>query len=194
MPGQYFPNETNTIYLQVLRLSGGAPAFPADYTTPQVRILHAVGNTLVVDLVATNMVQLDDNLWVYNHTIPVSPFFGNYLIEFTTTLDSISIEGTDEFKVVTPGDIAEAGQGSCQVDGVVQDQGTMQPINGVDVFVFLPTNLSQAIAHDLTDANGAYTVFLNPGNYKIRFHRVGFIDETHDLVVNGDCTHDISGD
>jgi len=194
MPGQYVPNEMATIYLQVLRLSGSVPAFPTDYTTPQIRVLHTVGNTLIVDVATTNMIQLDDNLWSFDYMIPAVPYFGNYLIEFTTTIDGVNVEGSDEFKVVTPGDIAEAGQGSCQVDGVVQDQGTMQPINGVDVFVFLPSNLSQAIAHDLTDANGQYTVFLNPGNYKIRFHRVGFIDETHDIIVNGDCTHDISGD
>jgi hypothetical protein len=194
MPGQYVPSETNTIYLQVLRFAGAIPVFPTDYTTPQVRILHSVGNVLVVDVAATNMTQLDGNLWVYDYTIPASPFFGNYMAEFTTTLDSVASEASDEFKVVTPGNIEEAGQGSCEVTGTVIDQGTLQPINGVNVYVFLPSNLSQAVAHDLTDANGVYTVFLNPGNYKIRYHRVGWIDETHDLVVNGDCTHDVSGD
>lgn len=193
MPLQYNPGETNTIFLQVLRLSGSAPAFPADYTTPQIRILHAVGNTLVVDIVPTNMIQISDNIWTFNYAIPMNPFVGNYLAEFTTTLDGVNIEGSDEFRVEIT-DIMEAGQGSCSVTGVVQDQGTLQPINGVDVFVFNPSNLSQAIAHDVTDNNGQYEVFLNPGNYKIRFHRIGFIDETHDLVVNGDCTHNVIGD
>jgi len=193
MPGQYDPGETNTIYLQVLRLSGSAPVFPGDYTTPQIRILHSVGNTLVMDVAPISMTQLDDNLWVFEYSIPLSANTGNYMAEFTTTIDGVAVEGSDEFRV-EPFDIQEAGQGSCSVTGTVQDQGTMQPINGVDVFVFNPSNLSQAISHDLTDANGAYTVFLNPGSYKIRFHRVGFIDETHTLTVNGDCTHDVEGD
>lgn len=189
----YFPGETNQIFLQVLRVAGSVPSFPADYTTPQVRIVH-VDSGLVVDVSAINMTQLDDNLWTFDYLIPATPFFGTYLAEFTTTIDGVDVETSEVFKVEEPPDIIEQGQGSCTVDGTVTDEGTLQPIPGVTVLVFTTTDLVNAIAKDITDSNGQYEVFLNPGNYKIRFTRVGFIDETHDLVVNGNCTHDITGD
>lgn len=189
----YFPQETNTIFLQVLRNSGAVPAFPADYSTPQARVIHNDGG-LVTDLVLTNMVQLDDNIWVLPFVVPSTPFFGTYIVEFKTTLDSTDIEGSDTFKIQPTPDIIEQGQGSCQIDAVVQDEGTLQPIAGVTVFVFNVGDLNNAIAKDVTDTSGNYTVFLNPGSYKIRFTRSGFIDETHTLNVAGDCTHSIVGD
>lgn len=189
----FFPNETNTIFLQVLRNSGAVPNFPADYTTPQVRVIHE-NSGIVTDLTLTNMVQLDDNLWSLPFVVPVSPFFGTYLAEFKTTLDSIAIESSEIFKVQPPPEIVEQGQGSCSVDGVVQDTATMQPIAGVTVLIFPPTDLNNAIAKDITNTNGEYEVLLNPGDYKIRFTKVDLMDETHDLTVNANCTHVQSGD
>ena len=189
----YFPSETNNLLLQVLRNSGVAPAFPADYSTPQARVIHN-DSGLVTDLSFTNMTQLDDNIWSLPFPIPSTPFFGTYMVEFKTTLDSTAIEGSDTFKVGQPQDISEQGQGSCQVDAVVQDEGTLQPIAGVTVFAFLPSDLNNAIAKDVTDTNGNYTLFLNPGSFKLRFTKTGFIDETHDLTVNANCTHVITGD
>jgi len=194
MPGTYFPNDMKTVFLQVLRHSGAAPAFPATYTTPKLRIIHVSGVSLVTDVALTNMIQLDDNLWTFDFTVPATPFFGDYFIEFETTLDNIAIEGSEVFKVEPTPDIIEQGQGSCQVDAVVKDEGTLQPIAGVTVFVFNPGDLANAIAKDVTDTGGNYTVFLNPGSFKIRFTKTGFIDETHDLTVNDDCTHVITGD
>ena len=188
----YFPDETNTIFLQVLRNTGTVPAFPTNYSTPQARVIHN-DSGIVVDVAFTNMTQLDDNLWVLSFVVPSTPFFGTYMIEFQTTLDSLDIESSDTFKVGMPQDILEQGQGSCQVDAVVQDSGTLQPISGVTVLVFQTFDLNTAIAKDVTDVNGNYTVFLNPGDYKIRFTKTGFIDETHDLTVNANCTHVISG-
>jgi len=189
----YQAGETKTSYLQVLRHVGNVPIFPGDYSTPQIRVLH-FDSSLIEDVASTSMTQLDDNLWRFDFNISASPFFGDYLIEYTLTIDGIDIESSETFKVEQPPDIVEQGQGSCQVDGTVKDSGTLQPISGVDVYVFTSSDLVNAIAHDVTDTNGAYTVFLNSGSYKIRFHRVGFIDETHDLVVNSDCTHDVMGD
>lgn len=189
----YFPNETNTILLQVLRNSGAVPTFPADYSTPQARVIHN-DSGLVTDLAFTSMTRLDDNVWSLPFVIPSTPFFGTYMIEFQTTLDSTAIEGSDTFKVGPTPDIIEQGQGSCEITAVVQDEGTLQPIAGVTVFVFNVGDLTNAIAKDITDTNGSYTVFLNPGSYKIRFTRLGFTDETHDLTVNADCTHVILGD
>ncbi len=190
----YFPNDTATIFLQVLRLSGSVPSFPANYSTPQIRILHISGGSPVTDLAFTNMTQVDDNIWSIDFPIVAAPFFGDYIAEFQTTLDSIAIESSDTFKVSPTPDIIEQGQGSCQVDAQVKDEGTLQPIVGATVLVFDPGDLNNAIAKDVTDGNGDYTVFLNPGSYKIRFTKVGFIDETHDLTVNANCTHVISGD
>lgn len=189
----YFPSETNQVFLQVLRNSGAVPGFPADYSTPQVRILHE-DSGLQTDLSFTNMTQFDDNLWRLPFVIPSTPFFGTYIIEFKTTLDGVAIESSETFKVDQPPDINEQGQGSCTVDGELKDETTTDPIFGADVFVFLPTDLLNAIAHDVTDALGNYEVFLNPGSYKIRFVKSGFIDETHSLTVNSDCTHAQSGD
>ena len=189
----YFPQETNTILLQVLRISGSVPTFPTDYSTPQVRVVHQ-SSGLVTDVALTNMTQLDDNLWFLDFVIPGSPFFGTYMSEFKVTIDGIPIEGSDTFKVeVTPG-IIEQGQGSCSISAIVKDEGTGQPIPGTTVFVFDPGDLVNAIAKDVTDSNGSYEVFLNPGDYKIRFTKVGFINETHDLTVNANCTHVQSGD
>ncbi len=192
MPAVYHPGDTGTIYLQVLRLSGAAPVFPDDYTAPQVRILHVEGGSPVTDVALTPMTQLDDNLWYHQHQIPPSPFVGDYLVEFAVAVDGVQTEATDGFRVDQP-DIIEEGSGSCEVSGTVRDEGTQQPIAGVTVLVFNPADLVNAIAKFVTDSNGSWSVFLNPGTYKIRFHRVGFIDETHDLTVNPDCTHLISG-
>lgn len=189
----YLPTETNTLFLQVLRISGSVPNFPFDYSTPQVRVVHEAGG-IQTDLSLTNMVQLDDNLWSLPFSVPGAPFFGTYLAEFKTTIDGIDVESSDTFKVEpTPG-IIEQGQGSCSVAATVKDEGTGQPIFGATVFVFDPGDLVNAIAKDVTDSNGNYEVFLNPGAYKIRFTKVGFINETHDLTVNSDCTHVQSGD
>jgi len=190
----YFPDETNQIYLQVLKNSGAVPAFPSEYSTPQMRILHE-DSGLQTDLSFTNMAQFSDNLWTLAFVIPTTPFFGTYIVEFKTTLNSLAIESSETFKVEQPPDIIEQGQGSCQVDAFVQEEGTGDPLPGVTVFVFNVGDLNNAIAKDVTDSNGAYTVFLNPDNYKIRF--VGgptFIDETHDLEVFSNCTHVITGD
>ena len=189
----YFPDETNQIYLQVLKNSGAVPAFPSEYSTPQMRIIHE-DSGLQTDLSFTNMTQFSDNIWTLPFVIPTTPFFGTYIIEFKTTLNSLDIESSETFKVDPPQDIIEQGQGSCQVDAVVKDQGTLQPIAGVTVFAFLPNDLNNAIAKDVTDTNGNYTLFLNPGDFKLRFTKTGFIDETHDLTVNTNCTHVITGD
>lgn len=193
MPGTYNPNELNTVYLQVLRLSGAPPTFPGDYTTPQIRILH-YDSGVVEDVAFTSMTQVSDNIWRYDYTIPGSPFFGNYFVEFSATLDGIGVEASDEFKVVPVPDIIEQGQGSCEVSDTVLDEGTSQPIPGTTVLVFPDGDLNNAVASDITDSNGSFTVYLNPGSYKIRYTRVGYIDETHDLIVNSNCTFDISGD
>lgn len=192
MATTYHPGDTSTIYLQVLRLSGSAPVFPDDYTAPQVRVLHVEGGSPVTDVALAPMTQLDDNLWYHQHQIPASPFVGDYLVEFSTTIDGIQTEATDGFRV-EPVDIVEEGSGSCEISGTVRDEGTQQPIAGVTVLVFGSGDLVNAIAKAVTDSDGRWTVFLNPDSYKIRFHRVGFIDETHDLTVNPDCTHLISG-
>ena len=188
----YFPTETNTLLLQVLRHSGSVPNFPSDYSTPQVRVVHEATG-IQIDLALTNMVQLDDNLWSLPFVVPGAPFFGTYMTEFKTTIDGIAVESSDTFKVEQVPGIIEQGQGSCSVAAVVKDEGTGQPIPGTTVFVFDPGDLVNAIAKDVTDSNGAYEVFLNPGDYKIRFTKVGFINETHDLTVNSDCTHVQSG-
>lgn len=189
----YFPDETNQLYLQVLRLSGSVPGFPANYSTPQVRIIHE-DSGLQTDLTLTNMTQFDDNIWTLPFVIPTSPFFGTYIIEYKTTLDSIDIESSETFKVETPPAIVGQGQGSCTVTASVQNEVTTSPESGVTIFVFNPGDLVNAIAKDITDASGNYTVFLNPGSYKIRFTKTGFIDETHTLTVNANCTHSIAGD
>lgn len=194
MSKRYNPGETATIYLQVLRLSGSAPVFPSDYTAPQVRVMH-VDSGLVIDVPATAMTQLDDNLWYFNHAIPPTPFVGDYLVEFTTTIDGIATEANDEFRVeLSDTDINEEGNGSCEISDVVKDSGTLQPIGGCTVLAFATTDLVNAIAKSVTDSNGVFTVYLNPGSYKLRFHKVGWIDETHDLTVENDCMFDIDGD
>lgn len=189
----YLPDETNQIFLQVLENTGEVPAFPADYSTPQVRILHE-DSGLQTDLAFTNMTQFSDNLWTLAFAIPATPFFGTYMIEFKTTLNSLDIESSETFKVEPPPDIQEQGQGSCSVTGVVQDDGTGQPIAGVTILIFNPGDLTFAIAKDVTDSLGEYEVFLNTGDYTIRFTKSGKIDETHDLTVNANCTHVQSGD
>lgn len=188
----YFPDETIQLFLQVLRLSGAVPVFPADYSTPQARIIHE-DSGLQTDLAFTNMTQFDGNIWTLPFVIPSTPFFGTYIVEYKTTLDSILIESSETFKIDPPVDIIEQGQGSCSVDGTVQDD-LSQPLAGVTVFIFDPGDLFNAIAKDVTDLNGEYEVFLNPGSYKIRFTKSGLIDETHDLTVNANCTHVQSGD
>ncbi len=189
----FFPQETNTIFLQVLRPSGSVPSFPSDYSTPQLRILH-IDSGVVEDVSFTNMIQQSDNVWSFEFDIPSSPFFGNYFTEFQTTIDSIAIESSEIFKVAPPPTIVGQGQGSCEMTANVQNEVTTNPEPGVTVFVFDPGDLVNAIATDVTDASGNYTVFLNPGNYKIRFTKVNFIDETHDLEILANCTHVITGD
>lgn len=188
----YHPGETQTIFLQVLRLSGSVPTFPGDYTAPQAKVIHN-DSGLVTDLAFTSMTQLDDNIWTIPFAVPATPYFGDYLIEFKMSIDGVNIEASDTFKV-EPTPIDEAGEGSCTVSLTVLHPVSNDPIAGVDIYAFLPSNLSEALAHAITDVDGEGTIYLDPGTYKVRFHKVGFIDETHDLTVNGDCTHVVSGD
>jgi len=95
----YKPTETHTLLLQVLRLNNTVPAFPADYSTPQIRIIHESGGSLVTDVASTGMTQLSDNIWFFNFVIPTSPFFGDYTAEFATTISGSDVESSEPFKV-----------------------------------------------------------------------------------------------
>ena len=193
MSQTYFPGETYTALLQVLRLNNTVPSFPGDYTTPQVRIVHE-DSGLVTDVAPVNMAQLDDNLWFYEFVIPPSPFFGDYIVEFNATIDGNDSESSETLKVSPPSDIVEQGQGSCEITDTVLNEATTNPIPGVDVFAFDPGDLENALAHDVTDLNGSWTLFLNPGSYKIRFVKIGYMNETHDITVDVGCTFNIVGD
>ena len=191
----YIPNETNTLWLQVLRISGSVPSFPADYNTPQVRIIHLNSGILIEDVAFIDMTQRDDNIWSYDFSISTSPDFGDYLAEFKVTIDGILVESSEKFKVQPAPALQSQGSGSCEITGdVKEDAAPNDPIPGTEVAVFLPSDLTSVIALDFTDNNGEWTLFLDPGLYKVRFTKPGKIPETHDMTVNANCTFSLSGD
>ena len=62
-------------------------------------------------------------------------------------------------------------------------------LEGVDVFVYLPTDTVNAIAHSTTDVNGQFTVHLDTGSYVVLFSKQGYVSATLSLTVDGSGGH-----
>ena len=184
--------DTDRIYLTVLRLSGGIPAFPTDYTTPEVKVAHINGATEVVDLAFTTMTQIGTtNQWFFKHGISTGAPFVKHLVTFKSTLDGVNILTTEEFKVVAM--VGAPGTGAFDVTVQVKNALTLVPIPNATVRVFDKGNPQVPIATSETDLNGNATFFLDAGNFLIEFAKTGVIAEVHDLVVFPDGTHDVVG-
>lgn len=185
--------DTNRLYLTVLRLSGAAPSFPADYSAPELRISHINGGSEVEDLAFTTLTQIGStNQWFNKFDISAGAPFVKHLVTYKTTIDTVESFATEEFKVV-PVSGTTPGTGAFDVTVQVKNGLTLVPIPNATVRVFDKGNPQLAIATSVTDLNGFVTFFLDTGNYLIEFSKTGVIAEVHDLVVFSDGTHDVVG-
>lgn len=196
MSFDFLRNQTNTIQLTVLGLTGKPLAFPTDYTTPRIRITHVNGGGEVTDLVFTTMTQLASaNRWFFKFAIPGAAIFTKYLVTFESTVEGILTQSVEEYRVVQPVTAGTTpGAGEHSVTSTIKSSTTSQPISGVTVRVFDKSVPTVAIAAVKTDTSGEFTVFLDAGLYLIEFSKTGVIAEVHDLTVNTDGTHNIEGD
>ena len=185
--------DVNRLHLTVLRLSGAAPAFPADYTTPEVRIAHINSGSEVEDLAFATMTQIGStNQWFRKFTISTGAPLIKHLVTFKSTIDGVETFSTEEFKVVSAAGTTPGG-GAFDVTVTVKNSVTNLPIANATVRVFDKSNPQVVIATSETDANGNVTVFLDAGNYLIEFSKTGVISEIHDLTVFSDGTHNVVG-
>ncbi len=194
MAFDFLRNQTNTIQLTVLGLTGKPLAFPTDYTTPRVRISHVNGGSEIEDLAFISMTQLASaNRWFHKFTIPGVATFTKYLVTFESTVEGVLTQSVEEYRVVQPVTTGDPGAGEHSVTSTIKSGISGQPISGVTVRVFDKSVPTVALASTKTDTNGDFTVFLDAGNYLIEFSKTGVIAEVHDLVVNANGTHDIKG-
>ena len=191
MAFDFLRNQTNTIQLTVLGLTGKPLTFPADYTTPTVRITHVNGGGEIEDLSSTSMAQLvSSNRWFHKFVVPVAAVFTKYLVTFESTIEGVLTQSVEEYRVVPPE--VDGGVGEFDVTAEVRGAGN-QPLSGVDIRVFDKSNPTVAIAKSKTDVAGMFTVFLDEGLYLIEFSKTGVIAEVHDLQVFSNGTHKITG-
>lgn len=189
-------NRGNTFlkYLNVLRPNGTVPVFPTEYTAPTYSIMFKDGSftTIVSD---TAMIHAAGNVWYFSYTVPSLADLGTYLIKYKIHINGIDAELTEDYIIELPSGSSEIGPGvgTFAITDTVENE-SMSDLSGVDVFVFLPTNTSQAIAHATTDSNGQFTVQLDSGNYIVLFNKAGYISETHGLTVDGSGGHTFDGD
>ena len=185
--------QTNTIFLTVLRLTSSVPAFPADYSTPQVRISHILSNSEVEDLAFVDMTQIGtSNQWFRTFDVSGTAKFTEHLVTFKTTLDGVEVFTAEQFQVV-PTTVAP-GTGAIAVTLQVKNSFTLDPIPNATIRVFDKSNPTIVLATTETDANGNGTIFLDAGTFLVEFNKTGVISEVHDLAVFSDGTHNIFGD
>lgn len=185
--------DTNTLLLTVLRLSGTIPLFPADYSTPKVRVIHVNGGGEVEDLAFINMGQIDgSNNWFHKFDIPITAPFKKFLVIFETVIEGVTTQATEEFRVTVATGLAGGG-GAFAVTLALQSSVTMQPIANASIRIFDKATPTVAIASVETDSQGKATVFLDAGTYLAEFTKTGVISEVHDLIVNSDGSHTVVG-
>ena len=131
------------------------------------------------------MIQGDNNVWYFSYSIPALADLGTYLIKYKLAINGVNAEITEDFIVVLESGIESIGPGLGDFTIIdVVESTSMVDLQGVDVYVFLPTNTNQAIAHATTDTNGQFTVHLDSGTYVVLFNKAGYISETHGLTVS----------
>ena len=174
-------------YLNVLRQNGTVPIFPTEYSIPTYSILFKDGNFVVI-VPDTPMIHDAGNVWHFSYTVPALADLGTYLIKYKVTMNGVDSEATEDF-------IVEFGinVGAFTIIDTVESN-TMVDLLGVDVYVFLPSNVNQAIAHATTNASGQFSVNLDSGTYVVLFNKAGFISETHGLTVDALGNHVFDGD
>lgn len=184
----------DTITLAVLTLSGTVPSYPIDYTQPQVRISHINGGIEVEDLALTSMMQVvGSNRWYYKYTIPTNAAFTRYLVTFSTIIQTVPTLAYEEFRVIPPIGFP-GGTGEFPITIKLEDQITLEPLVNVLIEIFNKLNPSMVIATTTTDPSGYGTIYLNTGEYSVKFIKVGSIPEVHSLSVNSDGTYVLYGD
>jgi hypothetical protein len=65
-------------------------------------------------------------------------------------------------------------------------------VTAADVYVFSSATSAVVLAHVLTDINGSFTVYLDPGTYYLFANKPGVINTENLLVVNVGCTHTLT--
>lgn len=187
--------DLDSIMLTVLRLSGTVPTFPTDYTTPKVRISHLNGVSEVEDQAFTNMSQMgSSNRWFYNHTVSLSAPFTRFLVTFEATIEGVTTQATEEFKVQPPITVSGGGSGAFAVTLTLENSVTLLPISDATINVYDGSNPTALLATTQTGVDGKGTVFLDPGNYLVEFKKSGVISEVHNLSVDSFGDHELDGD
>lgn len=190
MSNTYLRGSTLIKYLNVLRISGTVPIFPTDYTAPTYSVCYKNGIfATVVSNVA--MTQGTDNIWYFKYTIPTGADLGTYLIKYKVTIDGIATETTEDY-IVNVSHHPSPSTGQFPVTDNVESD-TMEDLTGVGVYVFLPSDTTSAIQFVTTGVLGQFTLYLDAGTYEVLFHKEGYINEVHALVVHSDGTFTFDG-
>jgi hypothetical protein len=185
-------DQVNSIMLTVLKLSGGIPNYPADYTQPQIRISHINGGAEVEDLTYTGMTYVpSSNRWFYKYTISHTASFTKYLVTFKTVIQGITTLATEEYKVVPL--LPSSGPGEFDIQMIIEDEITHSPIAGATIQIYDMSNPNVLLATDTSDSAGLVNVYLNAGTYLANFIKPGDVSEAHTLVVNSDGTYIVRG-
>jgi hypothetical protein len=190
MSNTYLRGSTFIKYLNVLRASGTVPIFPTDYATPTYSICYKNG-AFVTPVSNVSMTQGIDNIWYFKYTIPTGTDLGTYLIKYKVEIDGIATETTEDY-IVTVSHHPSPSTGEFPITDNVESD-TLEDLTGVGVYVFLPVDTTSAIQYATTDINGQFILYLDAGTYEVLFHKEGYINETHGLVVNPDGTFVFDG-
>jgi hypothetical protein len=190
MSNTYLRGSTLIKYLNVLRITGTVPVYPTDYATPTYSICYKNGafNTVVLD---APMTQGLDNVWYLKYTIPTGADLGTYLIKYKIDIDNTATEATEDY-IVSVSHHPSPSTGQFPVTDNVESD-TMEDLTGVGIYVFLPSDTTSAIQFVTTGVAGQFTLYLDAGTYEVLFHKEGYINEVHALVVHSDGTFTFDG-
>lgn len=137
----------------------------------------------------SNLVKISTGNYEFRRPTTSSDPLGNWNVTFNFFVGVDSFTNTVIVRVQDPSSSAGVGSKNVNQDnfggtGPVKDL-VGQPIPGVEVTAFssLDTVFEFPIARTTTDGDGKWTLFLNNGNYNIKFIKEGFLITTEAKTI-----------
>lgn len=180
-----------------------------------VRILHDDDGEIFEDLEWTPMQRMNNNEFFYNFCIPYDfdsrqynvvyrsiysvKYFNNKTkqrltdeelknIGFTKRNKQKIMYARESFHVVAKRDEYEF---AIKIFGIVNYQYSTLPAEDVRISIYetdLNTNKEYKVYQALTDRDGSWEAYVYPGQYRICFHRLGYIDENVYTEINNESS------
>ena len=145
----------------------------------KVRILHEKDGEIYEDLEWTDLVQISENEYIYNYTIPLDSDLGQYQIIYVgkntdkeaCKVDTINIINKN-VNYINP----------IKIFGYVQNIKDFNNIQDVNVQIYDDNN--QRVFTTKTNIDGYWESYIYPNKYNFLFQKVGFKDCSINVEIN----------